>query len=375
MTLIRTPDSGRFEITFTNGLCQAERPVIFDENRGCDPTAHPLPAQGTLARLGLDGRACLCHNASVMRDVQSGRVVLGVEAAIGNTPLARLQRLAPENSAELFAKLEMLNPSGSIKDRVALAAVLDAEDRGLLRPGAAVVEATSGNAGPALAMVGAARGYRAIIVMPSDVPDDAKRRVQSYGAEVVQSPSIRGMIGATERAQELVRDISGAFLMDQFSNPACLRAHQDGTGQEILDAFGDRTVDAFVAAVGTGATLMGVGQALKGKNPSTAVIAIEPSRSMVLSQGVSGPHRIVGIGADFVPAHIRRELIDEILQVSDDEAFEMAGLLASKEGLFVGPSSGANVAIAIGVAKRLGPGRCVVTVLPDVGDRYVRASR
>ena len=305
---------------------------------------------------------------------QRGQTALGgVEAAIGNTPLVRLQRLLPRGSADLFAKMEYLNPSGSIKDRTALSAVVDAEERGLLKPGGTIVEATSGNMGPALAMIGAARGYKVIIVMPADVQDDAKRRVLSYGAEVVQSPSIQGMSGATAAAKRLVFESSGTFHVDQFANPACSRAHREGTGHEILRDMGDGPLDAFVTGVGTGATLMGVGETLKARNLAIAVIAVEPSRSTVLSEGRPGPHRIGGIGADFVPPLVKLELIDEILTVSDQEAYETATSLATKEGHFVGPSSGASVNAALKVAARLGAGRAVVTVLPDGGERYFRA--
>ena len=308
-----------------------------------------------------------------MKDGRGESPPEGVEAAIGNTPLVRLRRLAPEGSADIYVKLEYLNPSGSTKDRAALAAVEDAEERGLLKPGGTIVESTSGNMGPALAMVGAARGYRVIIVMPSDVPEESRQRVLSYGAEVVQSPSIQGMPGATETLRRLIREYPDHFHVDQFTNPAGVRAHRDGTGREILQAMEDRPIDAFVAGVGTGATLMGVGEALKAGNPAVIVIAIEPARSPALLEGTFGPHRIPGIGANFVPPLINQGMLDEVLPVSDEEAYTTTGSLAIKEGFFAGPSSGANVSAALRVAARLGTGRAVVTVLPDGGERYLRS--
>ena len=302
-----------------------------------------------------------------------GKTVLrGVEAAIGNTPIIHLHRMAEPGSADILVKLEFLNPSGSIKDRTALAAVLDAEAHGRLHGDGTIVEATSGNMGAALSLVGIARGYLVSIVMPADVPDETKRRVVAHGGKVVQSPSVGGMNGAATTATQLAKDTPGAFLVDQFANPACAGAHRDGTGPEILVAL-DGPVDAFVAGVGTGATLMGVGEALKAKRAATLIVAVEPERSPMLSEGKAGPHRIAGIGADFMPPLVNLDMLDEVIAVSDKDAHATATSLVLREGLFVGPSSGANVAAALRMARRLGPGKTVVTVLPDGGERYFRS--
>ena len=321
----------------------------------------------------VEGPRTLCHNA-VMAGKKSPTASRGVLDAIGNTPMVPLLRLPGDGSGEVLVKLEYLNPSGSIKDRAAAAIIQDAEERGDLKPGGAIVEATSGNMGPALATVGAARGYRAVIVMPVDVPNEYKRRLTLLGAEAVFTASARGMLGAAHEAIRLVKENPGYVLADQFNNGAAVAAHRDGTAAEILRRLSGRAPDAFVAGVGSGATLSGAAAALKSHDPRTKAIAVEPTSSPVLSAGRAGAHRIHGIGANFVPAILDRSLIDETVQVSDEEAYSTATGLAQREGLFCGPSAGANVAAALVIAERMGAGSTVVTVLPDGGERYLRAT-
>ena len=289
---------------------------------------------------------------------------------IGNTPLVRLDTMETEGSAELYAKLESVNPGGSIKDRVALAMVEEAEDAGLLTPGSTIVEVSGGNMGVSLAMVAAAKGYRSAIVMPENAPQERRRLIARFGASLHLTPSDLGMAGAKRAAQRMANQNKGHVLLDQFASPANPRAHYLGTGREILDALGERRVDAFAAGVGTGGAITGVGQALKEKDPSVLVIAVEPSTSPLLSEGRFGEHGIVGLGADFIPEILDRELIDEVITVSTQEALDTMRELAKKVGTLVGISSGANVFAAMKTAQRLGRGKAVVTVLPDTGERY-----
>ena len=289
---------------------------------------------------------------------------------IGNTPLLRLNTMEMEGSAELYAKLESGNPGGSIKDRVALAMVEEAEDAGLLTPGSTIVEVSGGNMGVSLAMVAAAKGYRSAIVMPENAPRERRRLIARFGASLHLTPSDLGMTGAKRAAQRMTKQNKGYVLLDQFASPANPRAHYLGTGREILDALGGRGVDAFVAGVGTGGTITGVGQALKEKDPSVLLIAVEPTTSPLLSEGRFGEHGIVGLGADFVPEILDRELIDEVVTVSTQDALDTTQELARKVGTLVGISSGANVFAAMKTAQRLGQGKVVVTVLPDTGERY-----
>lgn len=293
--------------------------------------------------------------------------------AIGNTPLVQLRRLVPADSAGVFAKLEFMNPSGSVKDRLVQAVLDDAEARKALKPGGLVVEATSGNTGIALAMAGAARGYAVLIVMPADVPEETRSRVQALGAETATSPPSQGMDGATAMAQRLAAE-RGGFWVNQFDNPAGVRAHEVGTGAEVLAQMGGHSIDAFIAGVGTGATLMGVGKALRRRYPGLALVAVEPARAPVISQGAGAAlgHRIAGIGPSFFPPLVQREAISRTMGVADEDALAMAATLAKREGLLVGPSSGANVAAALEVARELGQGKTVITVLPDGGGRYLR---
>jgi cysteine synthase A len=289
---------------------------------------------------------------------------------VGNTPLVRLRRVIPEGSAEVLGKMESLNPAGSIKDRIALSMIEDAEERGLLKPGDTIVEPTSGNTGVGLAMVAAVKGYRLILTMPEDMSVERRKLFSRYGASLVLTPAIEGMSGAVYAAQELVEKNPGYFMPQQFNNPANPEIHRRATAREILRATAGR-LDAFVAGVGTGGTITGVGEVLKELDPRILVVAVEPARSPVLRGGKAGLHAIQGIGASFVPSVLNREVIDEIIAVRDDDALEMTRRLTRDEGLLVGISAGANVHASMGVARRLGAGKRVVTILPDTGERYL----
>lgn len=289
---------------------------------------------------------------------------------IGNTPLVRLSRLGPAEGAEVWAKAELLNPGGSVKDRPALAMIRAAEKEGKLAAGATVVEATSGNTGISLAMISALRGYKCMLVMPEDMSVERRYVLRAYGAEIVLTPATEGMSGAVARAGELVRGTPGAFMPSQFDNPANADSHEKGTAVEILEQTGGK-VDAFVAGVGTGGTVTGVGRALKKKlGRSVLIVAVEPTQSAVLSGRSPGMHGIQGLGAGFVPKILDRSVIDEVVTVSDVAAERMARRLAREEGLLTGPSSGANVHVATEIARRF-PGGRVVTVLCDSGERYL----
>jgi len=289
---------------------------------------------------------------------------------VGNTPLVRLRRVIPEGSAEVLGKVESLNPAGSIKDRIALSMIEDAEERGLLKPGDTIVEPTSGNTGVGLAMVAAVKGYRLILTMPEDMSVERRKLFSRYGAKLVLTPAIEGMSGAVYAAQELVEKNPGYFMPQQFNNPANPEIHRRTTAREILGATAGR-LDAFVAGVGTGGTVTGVGEVLKELNPRILVVAVEPARSPVLAGGKAALHAIQGIGASFVPGVLNREVIDEIIAVRDEDALAMTRRLTSEEGLLVGISAGANVHASVAVARRLGAGKRVVTILPDTGERYL----
>ena len=289
---------------------------------------------------------------------------------VGGTPLVRLSRMAAEGWAEVVAKLESRNPAGSIKDRIALNMIEDAERRGLIQPGDTIVEPTSGNTGIGLAMVAAVKGYHLIVTMPDDMSLARRDLLARYGAEIILTPAVEGMTGAVFAAEELVRKNPRYFMPQQFENPANPDIHRRTTAQEILQATEGR-LDAFVAGVGTGGTITGVGEVLKTALPSVRIVAVEPARSPVLRGGRAGIHGIQGIGASFVPGVLNREIIDEIIAVGDEEAFATAKRLAREEGLLVGISAGAAVFAALKVAKRLGAGKRVVTVLPDTGERYL----
>ena len=292
---------------------------------------------------------------------------------IGNTPLVSLDRIAGDGAATLLGKLESYNPTGSIKDRVALGMVEDAEAAGRLLPGYTLVEPTSGNAGVALAMVAAAKGYSATIVMPENAPSERKRMLTRFGAGLHLTPSADAMPGAIRAAETLVRDNPTHLMLNQFQNPANVRVHRETTAREILRDTGGG-VDAFVAGVGTGGTITGVGKRLKEANRDTLVVAVEPAASPLLSSGRPGNHGIPGLGPDFVPSILNLDIIDEIFGVTDEDAYYMTFRLAREEGLMVGISSGANVFAAARLAERLGPGKTVVTILPDNGERYVYTS-
>ena len=288
---------------------------------------------------------------------------------IGNTPLVRLGPMETPGSAQVLAKLENLNPGGSTKDRVALAMIEDAEAHGVLRPGMTIVEPTGGNMGISLTLVGAARGYRVAIHMPESVPLERRRLVTRFGADIHLTPSSLGMEGAAQTSRRMIEEDEAAVMLAQFDNPANVRAHREGTGKEILAATRGH-VDAFVAGVGTGGTITGVGEALKAVNSSVLIVAVEPATSPLLSQGRAGDHGIAGIGADFIPPILNRAVIDQVATVTTPEAMDTAKRLAQELGLLVGVSSGANVFAALQVARRLEADKVVVTVLPDTGERY-----
>lgn len=301
------------------------------------------------------------------------RIFTSVDQLIGGTPLLELCHIEQEAGLEarILAKLEALSPAGSAKDRVAKAMIDGAEASGRLKPGSVIIEPTSGNTGIGLASVAAARGYRIIIVMPDTMSAERRQIMKAYGAELVLSEGAQGMAGAIAMAEELAKDIPGSFIPGQFVNPANPAAHRAATGPEIW-ADTDGNVDIFVAGVGTGGTLTGVGQYLKEQNPAVKVVAVEPKSSPVLSQGHGGPHGIQGIGAGFVPQVLDTSVYDEVLPVSDEDAFAAGRLVGRREGILVGISSGAAVHGAIQLAKRPeNRGKTIVALLPDTGDRYL----
>ena len=300
-------------------------------------------------------------------------VYTSADQLIGKTPLLELRNLEKEYDlkAKLVAKLEYFNPAGSVKDRVAKAMIDDAEARGVLGPGSVIIEPTSGNTGIGLASVAAARGYRIIIVMPETMSVERRQLMKAYGAELVLTEGAKGMKGAIAKAEELAREIPGGFVAGQFVNPANPKAHLETTGPEIWEDT-DGAVDIFVAGVGTGGTVTGVGQYLKSKNPAVRVVAVEPAGSAVLSTGVAGAHKIQGIGAGFVPDVLDTSIYDEIIPVKDEDAFAVGRQIGRREGVLVGISSGAAVWAAIELAKRPeNEGKTIVVLLPDTGDRYL----
>ena len=298
------------------------------------------------------------------------RVAASVLELIGGTPLVKLNRIPKPEGATVLAKAESLNPAGSVKDRIAYAMVDDAERRGVLKPGATVVEPTSGNTGVGLAMVCAVRGYRLILTMPDDMSVERQRLFARYGAEIHLTPAIEGMTGAVFAAQEMCREHAEYFMPMQFENPANPEVHRRTTAVEILEAT-DGRLDAFVAAIGTGGTVTGVGEVLKERVPGVRIVGVEPARSPVLSGGRFRPHGIQGIGASFVPGVLNRAILDEIVLVRDEDATATARRLAREEGLLVGISAGANVWAACQVAAQMPGDQIVVTVLCDTGERYL----
>ncbi len=294
----------------------------------------------------------------------------GVDHLIGNTPLVRLRQSGEAGHAEVLAKLEFMNPGGSIKDRIAKHMIEVAEQQGLLAPGGTIVEATSGNTGIGLAMVAAARGYRLILVMPETMSVERQALLKCYGAELYLTPGEAGMQGSIHLAEKILKENPGYYMPRQFANPANPAVHRITTAREILADTGGR-LDAFVAGIGTGGTITGVGEVLKEHNPGIMVVGVEPASSPVLSGGQPGPHRIQGIGAGFVPPVLNRQVLDRIVTVEDVDAYLTAMEVARKEGLLVGISAGAALRAARRVAGDLGPGRRVVVVLPDTGERYL----
>lgn len=296
-----------------------------------------------------------------------------IDKLIGNTPLLELTNIEKKYNlkAKLLAKLEYLNPAGSVKDRVALAMINDMEQNSLLKPDSVIIEPTSGNTGIGLACVGAARGYRVIIVMPDSMSVERQQLMKAYGAELVLTEGAKGMSGAIEKAEQLKIEIPNSIIAGQFVNPANPKAHFDTTGPEIYrDTDGE--VDIFVAGVGTGGTITGTGEYLKSINPNIKVIAVEPASSPLLSSGTAAPHKIQGIGANFVPEVLNTDIYDEIITVTDEDAFESGRLIGKTEGVLVGISSGAALSAAIEVAKRdENNGKTIVVLLPDTGDRYL----
>ena len=296
-----------------------------------------------------------------------------IEGLIGNTPLLQLKKLQEKLGlqAKIFAKLEYYNPAGSVKDRVAKMILDEAEKSGALKPNSVIIEPTSGNTGIGLAMVGVARGYRVIIVMPETMSAERRKMMTAYGAELVLTDGKKGMLGSIEKAKELALQIPDSFIPDQFSNPANAKAHREGTGVEIYNQT-DGKADIFVAGVGTGGTLTGVGEYLKSKNPAVQIVAVEPASSPVLSGGKGGAHQIQGIGAGFIPAVLNQSVYDEVITVSDEDAFAYAREAAKVEGAFVGISSGAALCAAVDVAKREeNAGKNIVVLFPDGGGRYL----
>lgn len=302
----------------------------------------------------------------------AGRIYKSVDEFIGNTPLMEVTNLEKDQNLEarVLVKLEYLNPAGSVKDRVAKSMIEDAEERGVLKPGATIIEPTSGNTGIGLAAIAASRGYRLILTMPETMSVERRNILKAYGAEIVLTEGAKGMSGAIAKAEELAASIEGSFLAGQFDNPANPTAHRKSTGPEIWEDT-EGTVDLFVAGVGTGGTITGVGGYLKEKKPGLKIVAVEPSDSPVLSGGKPGPHKLQGIGAGFVPKVLDTEVYDEIMQIGSEEAFAAAKLFAHKEGILVGISAGAALHAALEQAKRPeNKGKTIVVLLPDSGDRY-----
>lgn len=300
-------------------------------------------------------------------------IYTAADQLIGKTPLLELTHIEKEYGlkAKILAKLEYFNPAGSVKDRIAKGMIDDAEQKGLLKKGSVIIEPTSGNTGIGLASVAAARGYRIIIVMPETMSVERRQLMKAYGAELVLSPGDKGMKGAIAKAEELAKEIPNSFIPGQFGNPANPAVHKATTGPEIYEDT-DGKVDFFVAGVGTGGTITGVGEYLKEKNPNVKVVAVEPKTSAVLSTGVAGPHKIQGIGAGFVPDVLNTKVYDEIIPVENEAAFETGRLIGRKEGVLVGISSGAATFAAIEIAKLPeNEGKTIVVLLPDTGDRYL----
>jgi cysteine synthase A len=301
------------------------------------------------------------------------RIVQSVTELIGDTPLVRLNRLVPEDSAEVYVKLEYQNPGASVKDRIAISMIEVAEQEGVLKPGDTIVEPTSGNTGIGLAMVAAAKGYKAILVMPETMSLERRNLLRAYGADLVLTPGSEGMNGAVRKAEELVKENASYFMPQQFKNQANVKVHRETTGPEIVEAINslDGKLDAFIAGIGTGGTISGAGEVLKKNFEGIKIYAVEPAASPILSGGTPGPHKIQGIGANFIPDILNREIYDGVLTIENEEAFEYARRAAKEEGILCGISSGAAISAALKVAKELGKGKRVVAIVPSNGERYL----
>ncbi len=301
------------------------------------------------------------------------KIVQNITQVIGDTPLVRLNRVVPEGSAEIYVKLEYQNPGASVKDRIALSMIEQAEKDGKLKEGDTIVEPTSGNTGIGLAMVAAAKGYKAILVMPETMSVERRSLLRAYGAELVLTPGAEGMKGAIRRAEEIKAENPQYFMPQQFDNPANVKVHRETTGPEIVEAIQslDGKLDAFISGIGTGGTITGAGEVLRKSFPNIKIYAIEPAASPILSGGKPGPHKIQGIGAGFVPSILNTSVYDEIVTVENEEAFETARRVAKEEGILGGISSGAAIFAALKVAKELGAGKRVVAILPSNGERYL----
>ncbi len=301
------------------------------------------------------------------------RIYASAQELVGNTPLLELSNIAKKEnlSAKILAKLEYRNPAGSVKDRVALSMILDAESKGILKPGSVIIEPTSGNTGIGLASIAACRGYRVIIVMPDSMSMERRLLMSAYGAELILTEGAKGMQGAIDKAKTLASQIPGSFIPGQFDNPANPAAHRASTGPEIWEDT-DGHVDIFVAGVGTGGTLTGTGNYLKDKNPAIEIVAVEPAGSPLLSKGLSGAHGLQGIGANFIPSVLDRQIYDEVITVTEEQAYTAGRMMGCSEGILVGISSGAALHAAITLAKRPeNAGKTIVVIFPDSGDRYL----
>jgi len=301
------------------------------------------------------------------------KLVQNVTQLIGDTPIVRLNRIVPEGSANVYVKLEFQNPGASVKDRIAISMVEAAEREGKLKPGDTIIEPTSGNTGIGLAMVAAAKGYKAILVMPETMSLERRNLLRAYGAQLVLTPGVEGMKGAIARAEQIQAENPGYFIPQQFKNQANVQIHRETTGPEIVEAFKSEglQLDAFISGIGTGGTITGSGSVLKENFPGIGIYAVEPAASPVLSGGKPGPHKIQGIGAGFVPDILNTEIYDSIITVENDDAFETARRVAKEEGILTGISSGAAIFAALKVAKELGAGKNVLAIVPSNGERYL----